>query len=321
MVRWGVAGPGGIASRFADAMDLVDGGIITAVASRSMERALAFADAHDIAGRHGDYEALASDPDVDIVYVATPNSRHEADTSLYLSAGKHVLCEKPIALNASQATRMTELAREQGLFLMEAIWSRFVPSYRRLVEVVEEGRIGEVLFIEADFGMRIPFDPSHRLFDRSLGGGSLLDLGIYPVQLCQLLLGEPERMTAEGQLLPTGVDGNVAAVLAHTGGGLGVAKASLVVSLSCTARISGTDGWIDLPAFMHCPESLTVVRQGRRETIETPWQGDGLRFEIDHVHRCLEAGALESPTMTHGESIAIARTLDSIRARLGVTYI
>jgi predicted dehydrogenase len=320
MVRWGIAGPGGIAARFVEAMTLVDDGVVSAVASRSLERATAFADANGIRGRYGDYESLATDPGIDIVYVATPNSRHRDDTSMYLAAGKHVLCEKPIALDAEQASDMAELARERKVFLMEAIWSRFLPSYRRMLDLIDDGRIGQVLQVEADFGFRQPFDPVHRLFDRALGGGGLLDLGIYPVQLCHLLLGEPERVAAEGALLPSGVDGNVAAVLAHPEGALGVIKASLVVSLTCTARISGTQGWIDLPAFMHCPESLTLVGSGRRETIGTPWEGDGLRFEIEHVHRCLASGATESPVLELDESIAIARTLDAIRAQVGVTY-
>ena len=320
MIRWGIAGPGGIAGRFVDAMSLVETGTVNAVASRSIERADAFADAAGIPGRHGDYESLAGDPDVDIVYVATPNSRHEADASMYLSAGKHVLCEKPMALDAAQATRMADLAREQGLFLMEAIWSRFLPSYRRMVDLVESGLIGDVLLVEADFGLRMPFDPAHRLFDRSLGGGGLLDLGIYPVQLCHLLLGEPAAVAAAGSLVSTGVDGNVAAVLTHADGALGVAEASLTVSTSCTARISGTDGWIDLPPFMHCPESLTITHSGGRETIETPWEGDGLRFEIEHVHRCLGSGALESPDVRLSDTIAIARTLDAVREQVGVIY-
>ena len=217
MIRWGVIGPGIIATGFAEAMQWVEGGTITAVASRSAERAEAFGDRFDIPTRYGDYDALAADPDVDVVYVATPHSRHEADTIGLLRAGKHVLCEKPFALNARQAARMAEEARSRGLFLMEAIWSRFLPAYRSLVEVIGEGRIGEPLLVEADFGFRRPVDPAHRHFAPELGGGALLDLGIYPIQLCTLVLGPIERVVADGVVGETGVDEVVTALLHHRG--------------------------------------------------------------------------------------------------------
>jgi predicted dehydrogenase len=266
--RWGVAGPGGIATRFAEAMRLVDDGEIAAVASRSVERADAFADRFDVPTRYGDYEALAADPDVDVVYVATPHSRHEADTISFVEAGKHVLCEKPFALNARQARRMADAARAQGVFLMEAMWSRFLPAYRTLADVLEDGRIGEPLLVEADFGFRLPVMPEHRLFDPLLGGGALLDLGIYPIQLCSLVLGPPDRIAADGVVGETGVDEQVAAVLHHSGGTLGVVKAAIRVSMACAARISGSDGWIDLPPFMHSPDSISVGGPSRTDRID-----------------------------------------------------
>ena len=229
MIRWGVVGPGAIAVGFADAMQLVDGGDIIAVASRSADRAEAFGDRFGIRTRYGDYAALAADPDVDVVYVATPQSRHAEDTIALLEAGKHVLCEKPFALNARLAQQMVDTARSQGLFLMEAIWSRFLPAYRSLVEVIAAGRIGEPLMVESDFGFRRPMDPENRLFRLDLGGGGLLDLGIYPLQLSTLLLGPVEHVAAEGVIGETGVDEVVAAVLRHSAGKLGVMKASFRV--------------------------------------------------------------------------------------------
>jgi predicted dehydrogenase len=320
VIRWGVIGPGIIATGFAEAMQWVEGGAITAVASRSAERAEAFGDRFDIPVRYGDYEALAADPDVDVVYVATPHSRHEADTIELLRAGKHVLCEKPFALNARQAARMAEEARNRGLFLMEAIWSRFLPAYRSLVEVIGEGRIGEPLLVEADFGFRRPVDPAHRHFAAELGGGALLDLGIYPIQLCTLVLGPIERVVADGVVGETGVDEVVTALLHHAGNRLGVVKAALRVGMTCTARIAGTDGSIDLPAMMHCPNSLTVSSPAGVEHIDAGYEGNGLRFEIDEVHRCLREGRTESTVVPLHESIALATTLDTIRAELGVVY-
>jgi predicted dehydrogenase len=318
--RWGVAGPGGIASRFADAMTLVDDGDIVAVASRSAERADAYADRFGIARRYGDYGGLAEDRDVDIVYVATPQSRHVADALLYVEAGKHVLCEKPFALNARQAQRMVDAARAAGVFLMEAMWSRFLPSYIALGDVLANGRIGEPLFVEADFGFRAAVDPAERHFDLDLGGGGLLDLGIYPVQLSTLVLGLPDRIVADGVLGATGVDEQVAAVLHHPGDRMSVVKAALRVPMACTARIAGTDGWIGLPAFMHCPYWLDVGALGTVERIDAPYDGDGLRFEVFEVHRCINEGLTESPVMSLDETVAIAGILDTIRAQIGLVF-
>ncbi len=319
-VRWGVAGPGAIATSFAQGMTMVDGGAITAVASRSIERADDYADRFGIAARYGAYEALAEDPDVDAVYVATPHAYHEANTLLFVEAGKHVVCEKPFALNARQAQRMVDAARAQGVFCMEAMWSRFLPAYRALVDILGEGRIGEPLLVEADFGYRTPVVPDDRHFDLAQGGGALLDLGIYPVQLCTLVLGLPDRVSAEGVIGTTGVDEQVAAVLHHPGDRLGVVKAALQVSMACTARIAGTDGWIQVPAFMHCPEWLEVAGAAGPERIDAGYEGEGLRFEVEEVHRCLAEGLTESPVMALDETVAIAGVLDDIRGQIGVVY-
>ena len=320
MTRWGVIGPGAIAAGFADAMTLVEGGEIVAVASRSMDRANAYADRRGIERRYDSVDALVSDPGIDAVYVATPHSNHESDTIAALQAGKHVLCEKPLALDAVQARRMVDLARQRGLFLMEAIWTRFLPAIEAMVDVVASGRIGEVQLVEANFGFRLPFDPTDRHYDPAQGGGGLLDLGIYPVQLCSMLFGPPDRVAATGVLGATGVDELVAAVLHHPGGGLGIVSCGLRANLTCTGRITGTDGWIELPAFMHCPKSITVASPAGTEHIDGSYEGNGLRFEIDEVHRCLAAGLTESPRMPLDESLTLAHTLDTIRAQVGVEY-
>ncbi len=318
--RWGIIGPGGIGTQFAEGIRLVDGGAITAVASRSQARADAFGDRFGVPARYDNVRDLLENPDVDVVYVATPHAEHAADTLAALEAGKHVLCEKPMALSARQSREMVDLARARGLFLMEAMWTRFLPSYVALREVLASGRIGEPLLVEADFGFRVPVMPEHRLFDRTLGGGALLDLGIYPVQLCSMVFGPPDRISADGVLGSTGVDEQVAAVLHHPGGHLGVIKAAVRVGLSCTARISGSKGWIELPAFMHCPQSFEVGDRKGRERIECGYEGEGLRFEATEVHACLDAGRTESTVMPLDESLAIAETLDAIRAAVGVVY-
>ncbi|WP_426571501.1 Gfo/Idh/MocA family protein [Aquihabitans sp. McL0605] len=319
-VRWGVAATGGIAARFAAAMQLVDDGGIVAVASRSQERADEFGDAHGIGVRHGSLAALADDPDVDAVYVASPHAFHAADAIRFLDAGKHVLCEKPLALDEAEAATMVAASRRQGVFLMEAIWSRFLPAYVHLRDLLDQGRIRTPTGVEASLGFAFPFDPDHRLFDPELGGGALLDLGIYPIQLCSLVLGPPDEVSGLGHLGPTGVDERVAAVLHHADGGLGVIQASITSSLACTARITGTGGWIDVPALMQVPQHVSVTTPAGTEVIDGSFEGEGLRFQVPEVHRCIRAGLVESPVVPHEETLAMARTMDRIRAQIGLRY-
>jgi predicted dehydrogenase len=318
--RWGIVGPGRIAAEFAEGMRLVEGGEIGAVASRSAARAKAFADRFEVRSCYGNYADLAADPDIEIVYVATPHARHAADTVALLEAGKHVLCEKPLALNATEARHMAAVARANGRFLMEAMWSRFLPAYRILASVLASGAIGEPLTVEADFGFRAPLIPHHRLFDLRLGGGALLDVGIYPVQLCSLVLGVPDRVAAVAVIGTTGVDEQVAAVLHYAAGRIGVIKAAIRVATACSARISGSEGWIELPPSMHSPDSIVVGSATGEERLDAAYDGEGLRFQVDEVHRCLDAGLLESPTMSLDETISIAETLDAIRVQVGVVY-
>ena len=319
-IRWGIAGPGDIAVGFANGLQLLDDAEIFAVGSRSADRARDFAAKYGASAAYGSYEDLAADQRVDAVYVATPQSRHEQDTLLFLEAGKHVLCEKPFALNQAQAQRMIDAAPQRGLFLMEAMWSRFLPAYRVLADLLGEQAIGQPQLVEADFGFHRPFDPTHRLYDPERGGGGILDLGVYPVQLASLVLGTPTSVVALGRIGETGVDEHVAAVLGHSGGELGVVKASITTNMSCTARISGTEGVIELPPFMHCPGSLTVVRGFEREEIDGTWEGGGLQFQVEEFHRCLAAGEIESPVITHAETLSIMGTLDQIRECIGLRF-
>jgi predicted dehydrogenase len=319
-VRWGIVSTGGIATRFAQAMPDVVGGELVAVASRSHGGASSFAAEFGIRRTHDSYEALAADPEVDAVYIGTPHHRHAADSILFLDAGKHVLCEKPFTLNAAQARRVFEVAKRNDRFVMEAMWSRFLPAYEVLGRLLKDETIGQALLVEADFGFRREVDPSHRLFDLAQGGGALLDLGIYPAQLSTLVFGPPDRIKAEANVGSTGVDEDVAALLHHPGGGLSVLKASLRTAMTCTARVTGTAGVIEIPAFMHCPDSLTVLSPAGREVIECSWNGEGLRFEIEEVNRCLGAGAIESACMPATETLLLQGILDEVRSQIGVVY-
>ncbi len=319
-VRWGIAAPGRIAAQFAEGLALVDDAELVAVGSRAKERADVFGDRFEIPNRYGSYDELMEDPGVDVVYVATPHAQHEAVVLRAIEGGKHVLCEKPFALNATPGRRMADAARARGVFAMEALWSRFLPSYRVLAELLRDERVGEPMVVEADFGFRVPLMPEHRLFDLAQGGGALLDLGIYPLQLCSMVLGTPDHVVAEGHVGETGADEQVAAVLHHGGGRLGVIKAATRIGLSNTARISGTEGWIELPASMHRPTRVGVGSGNNVDWIEADYDGEGLRFQAIEVQRCLAAGESESPVAPLDETIALADTMDEIRAQIGVVY-
>ncbi len=318
--RWAIAGTGGIATRFTEDLALVPGAEVVAVGSRAAASAKAFAATHGIARAHGSYEALAEDPDVDVIYVAGPHSSHLELTLLFLGAGRHVLCEKPLALSAAQVSQMIDAARAADRFLMEALWSRFLPAYAELRALLAQGVIGEPRLVDAEFGFVMPYDARHRLFDPALGGGATLDLGIYPVQLGHLVLGAPDQVSAAGHLGRSGVDEHVAATLRHPGGGLTVAKASLTAALRCGATITGTAGTIELPPFMHHPGSLVVRNLEGARVVDAPITGIGLHHEALEVQRCLAVGARESALLPLAESLALATTLDAVRAALGVRY-
>jgi predicted dehydrogenase len=320
-IRWGVAAPGGIATKFAADLEHLDDAVITAVASRSQERADEFGDQFEIGHRHGSREALAADPDVDVVYVASPQSRHAPDTLMFLEAGKHVLCEKPFALNLHQTEAMIEAARVNGVFLMEALWSRFLPSYVALRDLLDNGEIGTPITVDADFGFVVPFDPEHRLFVNALGGGALLDLGIYPLQLAVGVLGPADSISAAGYVGETDVDETVDVVLHHAAGGLSLSRASIRFDLPNVAHIVGTDGHIELPASMHHPQQV-IVHAGRRgeRILDGSFEGNGLRFQATEVHRCLRAGARESPAMPLEETRRLAAIMTEARSQIGVRY-
>ena len=333
MVRWGIAGTGRIARDFAEGLRQTPDARIVAVGSRTPEAARDFTDGvGGAAGTQsttgatggvavGSYEDLWAHPDVDVVYVATPHSRHHPDTLAALAAGKHVLCEKPLALNERQASEMVAAARGARRFLMEALWSRFLPPYRDLVGVLRAGTIGEPRLVEATFGFRAPYRPEHRLFNPALGGGSILDLWLYCLNVARLALGEHESMTAEAQLTPLGVDHTVHATLRYASGATAVLSSATRTEMPCTARIVGTRGRIEIARFMHHPESFTVVTDGgTSRTHPHPEPGQGLRHQVPEVHRAIAAGELESPIMPWAESLAFLRTMDELRRTIGVRY-
>ncbi|MBD0417893.1 Gfo/Idh/MocA family oxidoreductase [Streptomyces sp. TRM S81-3] len=323
-VRWGVLATGGMAATFtADLVDLPEAEVV-AVASRSQESAKAFAERFGIPRAYGDWESLARDEDVDVVYVATPHSAHRAAAGLCLEAGRNVLCEKPFTLNVREAEELVALARERGSFLMEAMWMYCNPLVRRLKKLVDDGAIGEVRSIQADFGLAGPFPPSHRLRDPAQGGGALLDLGVYPVSFAQLLLGEPSDIVARAVLSEEGVDLQTGALLSYDSGALASVHCSIIGGTPNSASVTGSKGRIDVPYGFFFPDRLVLHRDGRDPEEFAADPADGPRASLKHeareVMRALRAGETESPLVPLDGTLAVMRTLDAIRDRVGVRY-
>jgi predicted dehydrogenase len=316
-LRWGILGTGAIARQFtADLLTLPDHSV-AAVGSRSAEDAKAFATAHGIPRAHASYQTLAEDAGVDVVYVATPHSGHHAAALACLNAGRGVLVEKPFAMNAAEAAEMASAARAAGVFCMEAMWTRFNPAIAKLRELLAEGAVGEVVSVQADFGFAAWYDPESRLFAPSLGGGALLDLGVYPVSLASMVLGEPSTVRAVAGLAPTGVDSNTGILLGYPSGAVAVLHCSLRGETPLRAAVVGTAGRIELPAPFFRPDSLTLHQPGKEPVIDRyELPGAGYTFQAQEVARCVRAGRAESPRMPLDESISIMRTLDQVRASL-----
>jgi predicted dehydrogenase len=320
-IRWGILGTGGIAQKFASDLSLVPGAQLAAVGSRSTETAEAFAKEHGLARAYGSWAELAADDDVDVVYVATPHVAHYAATMTCLSGGKAVLCEKPFTLDHASSAALVAEAHTRQLFLMEAMWMRCNPAIRAMKELVDDGAIGEVRSVHADFGLAGPYPPEHRLRSLALGGGALLDLGIYPINLAHLLLGVPETVLPLGKLSPEGVDENTGMLLGYPSGALAALTCSITGASRNAATVTGSTGRIELPPGFHRPEVLTVFRaDAETEVLHFPVDGWGYHNEATEVQRCLIAGELESPLVPHTATLEVMALLDQIRATLGVTY-
>lgn len=323
-VRWGILATGGIAAAFtADLVDLPDAEVV-AVASRTEESAKAFAERFGIERAYGEWGALAEDADIDVVYVATPHSAHRAAAGLCLEAGRNVLCEKAFTLNAREAEELIGLARERGSFLMEAMWMYCNPVIRQLKALIDDGAIGEVRSVQADFGLAGPFPPSHRLRDPAQGGGALLDLGVYPVSFAQLVLGEPSDVVARATLSEEGVDLQTGALLSWDSGALASVHCSIIGGTATSASVTGSLGRIDIPHGFFFPDHFVLHRDGRdpEEFKADPAAGarGSLKHEAREVMRALRAGETESPLVPLDGTLAVMRTLDAIRDRVGVRY-
>lgn len=319
-LRWGILGLGNIAKQFATGLQVLPDAQLIAVGSRTQEKADAFGEQFNAPHRHAGYEALANDPDVDAIYIATPHSAHAEDALLCLGAGKAVLCEKPFTINAAQAEKVIQFARERQVFCMEAMWSRFFPLIARLRETLAQGAIGDAQMLHADFGFRAGVNPESRLFNPALGGGGLLDVGVYPISLASLLFGAPDAVTGLAQIGETGVDEQAGMVIRYAGGRMAVLSTGVRVNTPQDAVILGTDGRITIHSPWWKPAKMTVSAGGKEEEIALPFEGNGYQFEAQEVARCLRAGKTESDVLPLDETLQIMRTMDELRAQWGLKY-
>jgi predicted dehydrogenase len=322
MTRWGLMATGGIARTFATDLAHVPDATLVAVGSRSQHSADAFGDEFDVPHRHASYQALAEDPDVDAVYVSPPHPFHRDAALLALRAGKAVLCEKPFALDAAETEEMIAAARESGTLLVEAMWTRFLPTMVRVREILAAGTLGQVVYVTAEHGQWFAEDAGHRLFAPSLGGGALLDLGVYPLSFAHMVLGTPARITATSEPAFTGVDKTTSAILQYDDGAHAVVTTSLAAASNNPAVIYGTEARLELDGWFYTPTSFRVVaRDGTvLESYQPPAGGRGMEYEAIEVGRCLAEGLTESPVMPLSETLAVMATMDEIRRQIGLDY-
>jgi len=317
---WGILATGWIAELFTQ--DLTTSGLhVVAVGSRSLEKARTFADRFAIPTAHGSYEELVADPDVDIVYIATPHPQHVDAAMLALDAGKHVLVEKPFALNADQARRIVQRAREKNLVVLEAMWTRFLPHMRRIHEIIGAGTIGELRSVSAEHRQFLPTDPKHRLNALELGGGALLDLGIYPISFAFDILGAPSSIAASARFKDTGVDAEVATVMHHQGGAISTTASALDCAGPNVAIVYGSKARIEIASVWYEPSSFKVIdHQGALlEEFSEEAAGRGMQFQAHEMQKLVRSGT-ESSIMPPDDTVLILETLDAIRAEIGLVY-
>ncbi|MEM7793149.1 MAG: Gfo/Idh/MocA family oxidoreductase [Cyanobacteria bacterium P01_C01_bin.118] len=351
-IRWGVLGTGTVASQFIQGLQTVSNAQLWAIGSRTLEKAQRFAQTFNAPKAYGSYEELVQDPDIDVVYIATPQTRHKVDSILCLSAGKAVLCEKPFTVNSQEAREVMAVAQKHQVFCMEAMWMRFMPLIQEVRRLVQSGEIGDIKLLTADFGYPTEFDPKNRFFNPELGGGALLDRGVYPLSLAFLLLGKPHHVSGTPCIGKTGVDDQSAMVLRYANGAMAILHSTLHTYGSNTAVITGTRGKITIKAPFYKPEHISITRfseqpvvvtsqktalatgwkstvagklkqnrwlkalaKSRKEKVQNRYQGlagNGYNYEAEEVVKCLQAGKLESGVMPLSETIDIMETMEAL---------
>jgi predicted dehydrogenase len=325
MIRWGILGAGNIAKKLASDISLVENAQLAAVGSRSKEKAIAFAKEFNVPHLHNSYEDLAKNPDVDVIYVATPHSHHHENTLMCLQNNKAVLCEKAFAVNYRQAREMVDKARENNLFLMEAMWTKFLPHYNKMKEIVDSGQLGSISSVLINFGF-LPRTPvPARLFDPALAGGTILDIGVYNVFIAMSVLGIPDQIEAHMTPAQTGIDEQCAVLFKYKNGAMAQLFSSFVSHLPTEADINGSGGRLRLTHRFYAPESTLEFYPGKMDSkqhvpFENTLKGWGYQHEVKHVCECLEQGLKESPIMTLDNTLTLMEVLDKIRKKAGIRY-
>lgn len=321
-LRWGILATGWIADLFVQ--DLLDNDMeVTAVGSRSIETAVAFATKHGIPRSHGSYEALAADPEVDVVYIATPHPFHASAAELCIAEGKHVLVEKSFTLTGAEARRLLALSREHDVVVLEAMWTRFLPHMVRLREALASGIIGEIRTLVATHTQDLPDDPNHRLNALELGGGALLDLGIYPISFAFDILGHPTEVLASGRLKATGADAEVSTIFRYASGACALTVSASDAPGSNRAEINGTEGHVEIDGVWYTPTGFRIYNSEKKlleEFKPATMKGRGMHFQAVELERLVAAGERVSPILPLEQSVAIMETLDDIRRQIGVVY-
>lgn len=319
-IRWGIVGPGKIARKFVSDLSLVDDAVVSAVASRSLERAQAFANEYNIPHVFGSYDALFQSNVVDVLYIATPHNFHKELAIAAMKHGKHVLCEKPMGINRAEVEEMVAVAKQNKVFLMEAMWSRFNPTLQKVKQLAEDGEIGEVSYLYADFAFYgLDRDENSRLMNLELASGSVLDIGIYPIFLSYLLFGMPENILATSHFHPNGTEIQTSMIFRYPN-----AQAILYSGLTSRSRmeaeISGSEGEIFLNARWHEADGYKLVKEDHVEEFALPLKGFGYYYEILEVHKCLKENKLESTLWSHQNSLDLVQLMDTVREKCGIRF-
>ena len=318
--NWGILGPGGIARAFAKDIQLLDGHTVAAVGSRTLGNAQDFAKTFGGIA-YGSYQELVEDPLIDAIYVATPHPWHKENVIAALNAGKPVLCEKPFAVNAREAQEMVDAAQVNNLALMEAMWSRFLPHYAQVREIIASGVLGKILTVHADHGQRLADQNIPRLVEPSLAGGALLDLGIYPVSFAHMILGNPTKITASGVLTDKGVDGQTSMIFDYADGAQAVLSTTMVEQTPCRAVVAGVNGWLEIDRVFYTPTSMRVnFFDGSVTHYPNTYKGHGIREEAEVFKQLVLSGKQQSEILNWNDTVDIMKTLDTVRSHIGLRY-
>lgn len=319
--NWGLIGTGKITNLFAAGLTSLDQARLYAIGSRAQSTADIFAEKWNVVRAYASYEDLYADPEVDIVYIGTPHNFHFRNVVDALIAGKHVLCEKPFTINANEARELVALARQKKLFLMEAMWTRFQPWYGVVKQMLEANRLGPLLHIKADLSFRFDVGPEHRIYNRDLAGGVLLDMGIYPIALASAFMGKPREIMSMAHLYETGVDDQVSMLFKYDSGAIAELGCSSRYLSKNNATLHGSKGFIELHGMLFRPEKISFHEQGQQAIdIDTSCTSNGYQYEAQAVMNMLDKGEIEHAIMPLNESIEMMETMDQIRTNIKVTY-